>query len=205
MDDHRPQVEPELAPYIIEGARSGRSKCKTCRRAINKGTLRIGFLIEGPFGTGYLWHHLTCAGRRHFERVEEAYGLEAWRAAKEPPDGVPDLEELRKLQEQAEERRRQRKQIPYAELAPTGRAKCKHCGETLEKGALRITLGREVEFGNQVRVGPINVHPRCVAKEMRADDCGTAPEGFADALRSNSDGVSTETLDAVLAEIGELV
>lgn len=203
MDDQ--QTETELPPYVIEGARSGRSKCKSCRRAINKGTLRIGFLIEGPFGAGYLWHHLTCAGRRHFERVEEAYGLEAWRAAKEPPGKLPELEELRALQEQAEQRRRQRKQIPYAEIAPTGRAKCKRCGETLEKGTLRITLGREVEFGNQVRIGPINVHPRCVAREMRADDCGTAIEGFAEALRANSEDVAPERLDAVLREIGELV
>jgi hypothetical protein len=75
----------------------------------------------------------------------------------------------------------------------------------LEKGALRITLGREVEFGNQVRIGPINVHPRCVAQELRADDCGTASEGFADALRAHSKDVSPESLDDVLREIGELV
>src|SRR5262245_34356459 len=138
-----------LAPFIIEGARSSRSRCKTCRRAIERGLLRLGVLIEGPYGTGYLWHHLTCAARRRFEVVEEAYGLEAWKAAKEPPAKLPDLEELRALKDVAEERRQQRKQIPHAELAPTGRSRCKHCGRPIEQGTVRIVLGRGVYFGDQ--------------------------------------------------------
>ena len=52
--------EEELAPYLIEAARSSRSKCRTCKRKIDKDLLRIGILLEGPYGTGYLWHHLTC-------------------------------------------------------------------------------------------------------------------------------------------------
>ena len=58
-----------LAPYRIEPARSGRSKCKACRRAIPKDALRFGFLIEGPFGPGYLWHHMNCAARRHMDKL----------------------------------------------------------------------------------------------------------------------------------------
>ncbi len=74
----------------------------------------------------------------------------------------------------------------------------------MPKGELRVILGRDVEFGNQVRTGPINVHPRCVAAEMDADDCSTEVEGFRNALRSNSTGLSDEQLEAVLAEIGDL-
>lgn len=195
--------EPELAAYVIEGARSSRSRCKTCRRKIEAGKLRLGVLIEGPFGTGYLWHHLTCAAKRQLERVEEAYAAEAWKAAATPPDDVPSLESLRELREEADERRRHRRELPYAELAPSGRARCKHCEEPIGKGEPRVVLGREVVFGRQVRTNPINVHPRCVAAEILAQDCATEPEGFADALHAHSE-LDAAVLAAVLAEVGDL-
>jgi len=197
-------TEPQLPPYVIEGARSSRSRCKTCRRPIQKETLRLGILIEGPYGTGYLWHHLTCAARRRFHEVEEAYAAEAWNHAKTPPAAVPPLETLAGLEKEAEERKRQRKQIPYAEPAPSGRAKCKHCAETIEKGSMRVVLGRGVEFGNQVRTAPINVHPRCVAEALRDAECTTETDGFAEALRANSTGVPAERIEATLDEIGPL-
>ena len=40
-----------MAPYKIEAARSSRSKCRTCRKKIDKDLLRIGILLEGPSGT----------------------------------------------------------------------------------------------------------------------------------------------------------
>ena len=199
------EAEPELPLYIIEGARSGRSKCKTCRRPIDKGTLRLGVLVEGPFGVGHMWHHLKCAARRSFPKVEEAYGLEAWNFAKEVPGSVPPLEELKALREEADKKKTERKELPYAELAPSGRSRCKHCDELIEKGAARVALGREVQFGQQVRTTPINVHPDCVPDALRAEDCSTEIDGFAAALRTNSKGIEAEVIDAVLAEVGELL
>lgn len=199
-----PGPEQEMAPYVIEGARSSRSKCKSCRKKIDKGVLRLGVLIEGPYGIGYLWHHLTCAAKRRLDDVEEAYATEAWTKAKEPPDDVPPIEELRKLHEDAEEKRKTRKRIPYAEVDPSGRAKCKHCGELMEKGSLRVVLGREVEFGNQYRTMPIQVHPACVAGELEKEDCNTEADGFHAAIRSNSQGLSEEQIDAVLGSLGDL-
>lgn len=194
----------ELPPYVIEGARSSRAKCKSCRRKIDKGVLRVGFLIEGPYGTGYLWHHLKCAAKRHFERVEEAYAARAWEMAKEPPAKVPELEALRKLQAEAEDNRRTRKLPPYVELAPSGRSKCKHCEEPIDKGSPRVALGRGVYFGSQVRVAAINVHAKCVQSEMQSEDCTTEAEGFVEALRENSGDVDAAVIDGVLAEIGDL-
>ncbi|HJS74174.1 MAG TPA: hypothetical protein VJ921_07810 [Vicinamibacteria bacterium] len=196
-------AEPQ-APYVIEGARSSRAKCKTCRKTIDKGVLRLGVLIEGPYGIGYLWHHLTCAAKRRLEDVEEAYATEAWKAAKEAPPSVPTIEELRKLNEEAEEKRQSRPKLPYGELDPSGRAKCKQCGEVMEKGSLRVVLGREVEFGSQYRTMPIQVHPRCVALELEREDCATEATGFADAIRANSQGLTSEQIDAVLEGVGEL-
>lgn len=203
-EPQQPQPEAAQPPYVIEGARSSRSKCKTCRKKIDKGVLRLGVLIEGPYGIGYLWHHLTCAAKRRLDDVEAAFEAEAWNNAKEPPENVPGLEELRKLNEEAEEKRQSRKRLPYSEVDPSGRAKCKHCGETISKGSLRVVLGREIEFGNQYRTMPIHVHPGCVAGEIDKPDCITEAEGFEAAIREHSQGLTDEQLDEVMREVGEL-
>lgn len=198
------ESEAEKPAYIIEGARSARAKCKSCRKKIDKGVLRLGILIEGPFGLGHLWHHLTCAAKRRLDDVEEAYAMAAWQFAQSPPENVPPIEELRKLHEEAEEKKQSRKRIPYVEVDPSGRAKCKNCGEVMEKGSLRVVLGREIEFGSQYRTMPIHVHPRCVADELEKPDCNTEVDGFANALRANSEGLTEEQIDSVVHEVGEL-
>ena len=203
-NESQPPGEQPLPTYVIEGARSSRSRCKTCRRKIDKGALRLGILIEGPYGTGYLWHHINCAARRQFERVQEAYEHEAWNNAKERPTKLPDLESLEKYQRQAEERSKKKKSIPYLEIDPSGRAKCKHCDESMGKGTVRAVLGRGVQFGNQVRVAPITVHPRCVAGELEKDDCETEAAGLIGALRANSEELEPAMFDAAVTEIGEL-
>lgn len=189
----------DLPPYRIESARSSRSRCKTCRRPIQQGKLRIGVRIEGPFGPGFLWHHLTCAARRRIDDVEQAYAQRAWDEGLE----VPPLQELRAQVQEAEQKKAEKPEPPYVERAKTGRSKCKNCGEGIEQGAWRVILARKVTFGNQVRVGPINVHPECVAAAMASDENATEAEGFADALRANS-AVDAAEADEVLARIGEL-
>ena len=197
------EAEPEeeaLPSHRIEAARSSRSRCRSCNKKIQKDTLRLGVLLEGPYGTGYLWHHLNCAARRRIDDVQEAYRDSAWDEGLE----VPPLEELEKLKEKADERKKEKKELPHVERAKSARSKCKHCGEGIEKDAWRVILGRGVEFGGQTRVGPINVHPACVPEELMAEDCATELEGFEEALRENSNDVSSGELDEVLTEIGEL-
>ena len=203
MSEEQTAAEPQLPPYVIEGARSGRSRCKTCRRTIQKGALRLGILIDGPYGKGYLWHHIKCAARRQFERVEQAYQVQAWNEAKDPPGEVPALEELRAHAERAEERRKSRKQPPYAEIDPSGRARCKQCDQVIEKGSVRLVLGRSVQFGNQVRTAPIHVHPACVPAALQAEDNATDREGLADAVRTATEGIPDEALEAALALTGQ--
>lgn len=201
MSDEAPNPEAEdLPPFKIEKARSGRSKCKGCRRPIQKEKVRIGILIEGPFGPGYLWHHLSCAMRRRPEDVEQAYAEKAWEEGLE----VPSLESLRAEAEKMEAKKAEKKEAPYVEVAPTGRSKCKHCGEAIEKGAYRVAVLRNVEFYGQVRSGPINVHPKCVAAELKAEDCATEPDGFEDAVRENSKGLEAAQIDEALRQVGPL-
>jgi hypothetical protein len=207
MSDLSPEPEePELPAYVIEAARSGRAKCKACRKAIPKDTHRLGVLVEGPFGTGHMWYHLACAAKRLWGKLEEAYAMEAWGLAKVPVDAadLPPLEELSKLREEAEKKKAERKELPYVELSPSGRARCKLCDEPLEKDAPRVVLGREVEFGQQVRTAPINVHPACVADAIAAPDSATGPDGLHEALRANSRDLDPAALEAALEEIGSL-
>ena len=176
-----PDDNEELPPYVIEAARSGRSKCKTCRQVIDKDDHRLGVLVEGPFGVGYMWHHLVCAAARQMEKVEEAYAMRAWENAKAPPDpdDLPDLATLREHAAEAERKRQEKeankKVIPYAEVAPSGRSKCKQSGETIPKGALRIVLGKEATFGNQTRTSAHAVLPEHVWAAL--DDPEVVTEG----------------------------
>ncbi len=204
-----PEAEPEeLPPYVIENARSARSKCKTCSRKIDKDVLRIGVLVDGRFGQGYMWHHLTCGAKRLMEQVEEAYEQEAWLNAKLPPDPdeLPTLDKLRALAEKAavdrEKKEKAKKTIPYAEIAPSNRSKCKQSGEPIDKGAVRIILGMEAHFGNQTRVSPYSVLPQYLEQALMEPDMGTEEEGLSDALRENSRDIDPDLLEQAIAEAG---
>ncbi len=208
MPDESNEPEEIQPDYMIEGARSSRSKCKSCRKPIQKDTLRLGILVEGPFGTGYMWHHLTCAAKRQWAKVEEAYAGEAWQHAKEVPADIPDLEELRKLQEEAETKKKERKVIPYAEHDPSGRAKCKHSGEVIPKGNLRVALGQEVEFGGQTRISAFLVLPEQVGAALMTPEIVVGkdmhPSELIQALKENSKSLSDEEMETLIAAIGPL-
>jgi hypothetical protein len=188
--------EEQLAPYLIERARSSRSKCKTCRKPIDKETLRLGVLIEGPFGTGYLWHHLECAARKQFTSVEEAY------AGNFAAEGVllPPIESLRVLAEEADKKKKDKQAVPFVERASTGRSKCAQCGEPIDAGAFRVAILRTVEFYGQVRAGPIKVHAECVRTALAQENSATDAEGFEEALRANSK-LSASEVDEAIGEI----
>lgn len=203
-DIHESKTVETLAPYVIEAAKSSRSKCKTCRRAIDKGVLRIGFLVEGGFyGPGYMWHHLTCAAKRNMDKVEEAYEAEAWRNTEQPPEKVPTLDELREIRDKAAEKKAERKQFPYVEVDPSGRARCKQCNEPIEKGALRIVLAKEVSFGSQIRSSPFAVHPKCLVPAFDQPDVVTERDGLREALVAHS-GLEEARIDEVLEAAGPI-
>ena len=55
-------MEPEEAPnYLLELAKSGRSKCKKCDDLIPVSVVRVGVETDcGPYGMQFLWQHLSC-------------------------------------------------------------------------------------------------------------------------------------------------
>ncbi len=192
-------MSESLAPYKLEAAKSGRSKCKTCRRKIAKDSVRFGVLIEGPFGPGYLWHHLNCAARKRMDEVEEAWELGLHKGLK-----VPTLDKLRKIAEAKPKPAAEKRDAPWAELAPSDRSKCQQCGEGIAKGAGRVIVLRKVEFGSQVRATPIKVHPECAAEYLKSDESMLETEGFIESLRTHSARLDAADLEAIVSAIGEL-
>jgi hypothetical protein len=121
--------------HIIERAPTGRSKCRGCDQRIAAGQQRFGERLPNPFADDGAemthWFHLTCAA---FKRPEPL--LEALAAAIDPIDDRETFEREAKLG--VDHRRLPR--VNTAERATTGRAACRSCKETIEKGAWRISL-----------------------------------------------------------------
>lgn len=136
---------------VIEPAPSGRSKCRGCQRKIDKGELRYGEAVPNAFGAGDAlhWYHPRCGAERRSE---------PFAAALEAHEGdVPERAELAELAAVGVAHPRWCR-LARAERAPSGRARCQHCRDLIEKDALRIALER-VEDGMTNPAG--FVHVRC--------------------------------------------
>jgi poly [ADP-ribose] polymerase len=166
----------------IEVAKTGRARCRVCRQPIEKGALRFGEEQPSAFAEGmqWVWHHLTCAAKKRPQQVKAA--LASFEGE------VPDRAGLEALMAEADQTATV---FPYAEHASTGRSKCLHCKEPIEKGTLRVATEREVEMGGMARAGAGYLHPRCAGEYLEQED-------LLGALRQNSRGLS----DADVAELG---
>jgi len=148
-------------PHMIEHAKSGRAACRSCKKKIEKGDLRLGEEIPNAFdpdgGTSHVWHHLACAAKKKPEALKQALATFS-----EP---IPNREEIDKLLAEAKP---EKAAFPYAEKAPTSRSKCLKCGETFEKDTLRVAIQREVDTGAFTAKSAGYLHPGC-AKEYTGD------------------------------------
>lgn len=179
---------------VIEEAKSGRASCRTCRKAIAKGELRLGVEVQTQFSDTptVQWHHVLCAAGKHPAELKEAlaaYGGE-----------VPNRAELDQAMDAAIRKGGAKPAgFPYADRAPTGRAKCMQCEAAIEKGSSRVAVEREVDTGSFVTRGAGYLHPRCVAENL--ENVGGSLEDLIGGLRANSK-LSPEELEAVVAEVG---
>jgi len=73
-------------PHVFEPAVTGRSKCRGCGRALERGELRFGERVANPFADGEttLWFHPLCAAYKRPEAILEALA--------QPADTVPNRE-----------------------------------------------------------------------------------------------------------------
>ena len=100
---------------VIETAKTGRARCRTCRQAIDKGALRFGEEQPSAFSEEMqmVWHHLACAARKRPAQVREALA--------QLPGEFAGRDEIEKLLANADETA---VAFPHAERAPTGRSSC---------------------------------------------------------------------------------
>ena len=118
---------------LFESAPSGRSKCRGCGQAIQRGELRFGERLPNPFGEGEmtLWFHPTCAAYKRPEPLLQALG--------ETIENVPDRERLERAARSSLAHRRLPR-IDGAERAPSGQAKCRSCRQPIVRGSWRIRI-----------------------------------------------------------------
>lgn len=145
-------------PHTIEPATSGRAKCRGCDRKIEKDDLRFGERQPNIFGDGEmtLWFHPLCAAYKRPEPLLEALEDEP----------VADAVTLVEVARQSLEHRRLPR-VDGASKAPTGRARCRHCREPIEKDSWRLGLVYFEEF----RFSPSGyIHAACASEYLGTID-----------------------------------
>lgn len=182
---------------VLEVAPTGRAKCRGCRESIAKGEVRFGEVFDSAFAGGEAlryWHVLCAAKNRGV-----AGKLRELLAATELV--IANRAEVDEALAGGGKRAGKggEKAFPYAELAPTGRARCMECDEGLPKGELRVAVERETEtpMGMTVR-GAGYLHPACALDW--ADEQGQERDVFAAAVVANS--TLEEAQSAALAAVG---
>lgn len=127
--------------HVIEHAATGRAKCRGCEQKIDKGELRFGEREPNLFGEGEmtLWFHLRCAAYKRPEPFLEALNDTGDTGSNETGDAIPEAGVLRAAAELGVAHRRLPR-VNGASRAPTGRAKCRHCRELIEKATWRVAL-----------------------------------------------------------------
>ena len=153
--------------HVFEFATSGRARCRGCEQAIAKGELRFGERQPNAFGEGEmtLWFHPRCAAYKRPEPFLEAL------AATGTAEGVnrrefADADELQVAAAFGVAHRRVPR-INGADRAPTGRARCRHCKELIEKGTWRIAL----VFFEDYRFQPAGfIHAACAQPYLETTD-----------------------------------
>jgi len=178
---------------VIEEAKSGRASCRTCKKAIAKGELRLGVETVTQFSDtpSLQWHHLLCAVGKLPAELKEA--MTAF-------DGsIPNQAELDKAMGDALKKGHAKPGgFPYADRAPTGRAKCMQCEEAIAKDTFRIAVEREVDTGSFVTKGAGYLHPKCAIENL--ENVGGSKDDLVTGLKANS-RLTPEDLETVLGEI----
>ncbi len=139
----------------MEAASTGRAKCRGCEQTIAKGELRFGERRPNPFGEGEMtiWFHPRCAA---FKRPQPLADL-----LREDPTATDRAELLATAEASLAHRRLPR--VGGAQRSPTGRARCRHCKNLIEKDSWRLPL----VYFEEGRFAPMGfVHAGCAGEYL---------------------------------------
>jgi poly [ADP-ribose] polymerase len=146
--------------HKIEPAPTGRAACRGCKQSIAKGELRFAEEFQSPYagegGPSFRYWHVTCAARKLANEVG---------AALKSYDGpVDDRDSMEALV-----REHVRPEIPYAEHAANGRARCRACDAAIKKGEMRIAFERVYESPMGPQKGAAYAHPKCLSRYLERE------------------------------------
>jgi hypothetical protein len=146
--------------HKVESAPSGRATCRGCKEAIVKGALRFGEEFLNPYsedgGLAFRYWHLPCAA----EKLANELGA----ALKTYEGPVEDRESI-----EATIAAHFRPEMPYAERAGSGRARCRACDVTVKKGELRVAFERTYESPMGPQKGAAYAHVDCVPRYLERE------------------------------------
>ncbi len=175
--------------HTIEEAKSGRASCRTCKKPIAKGELRLGEEVPNQFSTepAFQWHHLPCAAKKKPAALKQALASTTLT--------IPDRAAL-ELEVDASAKKEKPSTFPYAERAATGRSSCIACSTAIDKGTLRVAVERDVDTGSFVTKGAGYLHAACAAGHL-----ALAPDVVLEQVKGNSPGLDATELDALKADL----
>ncbi len=178
--------------HKIEPSPSGRASCRACKERIAKDVLRFGEEFANQFsddgGMAFRYYHLACAAKTHANELKAALA--------EYDGEVPDREALDALIAT-----HLRPDFPYAERAPSGRARCRGCEVTIKKDELRVAFERVFDTGMGTQKSAAYVHPACLKTYLEKEASLGRDEGGVDSVlervAAHSTKLSAEDLAAV--------
>jgi len=178
---------------VIEEAKSGRASCRTCKKTIAKGELRLGVEVTTQFSDtpSMAWHHLLCAAGKLPGELKEA--MTAY-------DGdIPNKAEIETaMTDSLKKGKGKPGGYPFVDKAPTGRAKCMQCEEAIPKDSFRVAVEREIDTGTMVTRGAGYMHPKCAIANL--ENTGGSKDELIEGIRTHSRLVP-EDLEAAVGEI----
>jgi hypothetical protein len=146
--------------HRVELASTGRASCRGCKVAIPKGALRFAEEFQNPYSedgsTAFRYWHLACAAEKLANEMSAAL------ATYDGP--VEDREAL-----EATMAAHMRPEMPYAERAGSGRARCRACDVTIKKGELRVAFERVFDSPMGPQKGAAYAHIQCVSRYLERE------------------------------------
>lgn len=161
--------------HRIETAPTGRAVCRGCKQRISKGAIRFAEEFQNPYseegGTSFRYWHLPCAATALANEVGDALSCH-----QEP---IADREAIEALV-----RENRRPEMPFAERAGSGRARCRACDRTIKKGELRLAFERVYDSPMGPQKGAAYVHPPCLGRYLdREHERGRGAPAKGEAMR----------------------